>query len=73
MRLDERGNGIPAWADEGLVFGREDLGGEGVIAGCAVRCMSPKMQVLAHAGYDLPPEHVRDMELLRERLGVEYP
>ena len=41
MRLDERGNGIPAWAGEGLVFEREDLAGEGVIAGFAVRGITP--------------------------------
>ncbi|MBM3190371.1 MAG: hypothetical protein FJZ90_16840, partial [Chloroflexi bacterium] len=30
MRLDERGHGLPAWADgEGLVFQRQDLAGEG--------------------------------------------
>jgi len=72
LRLDERGNGNPAWADEKLIFSREDLGGEGVIAGCRIPCISPGMQVLAHAGYDLPSEQARDMELLHERFGVEY-
>ena len=71
MRLDEQGCGIPAWAREGLVFSREDLAGEGLIAGVPVRCLSAEMQVRAHTGYDLPPAQVRDMELLRERLGVE--
>jgi lincosamide nucleotidyltransferase A/C/D/E len=70
MRLDERGNGIPAWADEEMVFERQDLAGEGEIAGLVVRCISPEMQVLAHAGYDLPREHRRDLELLRERMGA---
>jgi lincosamide nucleotidyltransferase A/C/D/E len=73
MRLDEQGNGIPAWADEGLVFKREDLAGEGMIAGFAVRCISPEMQVLSHTGYNLPREQLRDLELLHERLGVECP
>jgi lincosamide nucleotidyltransferase A/C/D/E len=48
MHLDDRGNGVPTWADEGLVFKREDLAGEGVIAGFAVRCISPEMQALSH-------------------------
>jgi lincosamide nucleotidyltransferase A/C/D/E len=73
LRLDDRGNGVPAWADEELVFKREDLAGEGMIAGFAVRCISPEMQVLCHTGYDLPQEQLRDLELLHERLGVEYP
>lgn len=71
LRLDERGNGIPAWADEGLVFSRQDLAGEGMIAGVAVPCISPEMQALSHTGYDLPHEHLRDMELLQERFGSE--
>jgi lincosamide nucleotidyltransferase A/C/D/E len=73
MRLDDQGRGVPAWANEGLVFEKEHLAGEGVIAGYAVRCISPEMQILAHAGYDLPKEHLRDLELLHERLGVELP
>jgi lincosamide nucleotidyltransferase A/C/D/E len=71
IRLDERGNGIPAWAEEELVFTRQDLAREGVIAGVAVRCISPEMQVVCHTGYDLPQEQARDLELLRERLGLE--
>lgn len=70
MRLDEQGNGIPAWADERPIFTREDLSGLGKIAGLAVPCLSPEMQLLCHTGYDLPPEHLRDLALLRERLGV---
>ena len=70
MVLDEQGNGIPAWTREGLVLGRDDLGGEGMIAGVPVRCLSAEMQVRAHTGYDLPPYQVQDMELLQERFGV---
>jgi lincosamide nucleotidyltransferase A/C/D/E len=73
MRLDEQGNGLPGWASEGLVFEAEDLAGEGIIAGYPVHCISPEMQVRAHRGYDLPQDHLRDMELLRERLGVGCP
>ena len=71
MYLDEQGNGIPAWARAGLIFSKEDLAGEGLIAGVPVRCLSAEMQVRAHTGYDLPPAQMRDMDLLRERLGVE--
>jgi lincosamide nucleotidyltransferase A/C/D/E len=72
MYLDNRGNGIPAWADdEGFVFKREDLAGEGMIGGFAVRCLSPEMQMLCHTGYELPDEQVRDLQLLQERFGVK--
>lgn len=70
MTLDEQGNGIPAWTREGLVLSREDLRGEGMIAGVPVRCLSAEMQVRAHSGYDLPLYQVQDMELLQERFGV---
>jgi hypothetical protein len=70
MRLDEHGNGVPAWADEGLVFRRVDLAGEGMIAGLAVRCISPHMKVVCHTGYDLPDEQLRDVELLQAGFGV---
>jgi lincosamide nucleotidyltransferase A/C/D/E len=73
MRLDDRGQGIPAWAAEDLVFTRQDLAGEGTIAGAAVRCFSPEMQVLAHTGYDLPDEQLRDLELLHKEFGVACP
>jgi lincosamide nucleotidyltransferase A/C/D/E len=73
MRLDDRGNGVPAWAHKGLVFRREDLAGEGVIAGLTVRCISAEMQAWSHTGYDLPQEQVRDLDLLCERLGIKVP
>ena len=44
-----------------------------MIAGFAVRCISPEMKVLSQIGYDLPHEQLRDLELLHQRLGVEYP
>ena len=72
MRFDDRGNGIPVWADDvGFVFKREDLAGEGMIAGFPVRCFSPEMQVYCHTGYDLPLAQVRDLELLRDKFGIE--
>jgi lincosamide nucleotidyltransferase A/C/D/E len=73
MRLDDRGRGIPAWEAEGLVFEREDLAGEGLIAGTAVQCISPEMQMLCHSGYELPASQVGDLALLHEAFGVEYP
>jgi lincosamide nucleotidyltransferase A/C/D/E len=71
MRLDDQGSGVPAWASEGPVLESKDLAGEGIIVGYAVRCISAEMQVRAHAGYDLPQEQLRDLELLQQRLAAE--
>jgi hypothetical protein len=73
MHPDDRSDGFPAWEAEGLVFERQDLAGEGMIAGFAVRCLAPEMQMLCHTGYELPDEQLRDLGLLHERFGVEYP
>lgn len=74
MRLDDRGNGIPAWeVVEGFIFKQQDLAGEGMIAGFAVQCITPEMQVVCHKGYEFPDKQLRDLELLHEKFGVEYP
>jgi lincosamide nucleotidyltransferase A/C/D/E len=73
MRLDEGGNGLPAWEAEGLVIASRDLAGKGVIAGLAVPCFTPEMQMARHTGYELPDAQVRDLEHLHERFGLDYP
>ena len=74
MQLDDQGNGVPTWEDnEGLIFKEQDLGGKGRIAGFAVQCLSPEMQAVCHTGYEIPEKQVRDLELLHEKYGVEYP
>ena len=49
-------------------FTAEGLTATGVVDGHAVRCLSREMQRQAHTGYDLPPHHLHDLELL-ELLG----
>jgi len=74
MRLDDRGNGVPAWEEaEGFIFKRQDLAGVGMIAGFAVQCITPEKQMLCHTGYELPDKQLSDLELLHEKFGVEYP
>jgi lincosamide nucleotidyltransferase A/C/D/E len=73
MSLDVWGNGTPAWESEGLLFERQDLAGEGAIAGFAVQCLTPAKQVLCHTGYELPDKQLHDLERLHEKFGVEYP
>ena len=38
-----------------------------------MRCLSPEVQVLVHAGYELTQKDYRELYLLRERFGVEPP
>ena len=72
MRLDENGNGVPAWTTLGdLVFMEKDLAGNGIIAGFPIKCITPKMQVTCHRGYELPDQHILDLQRLHERFGVE--
>ncbi|MCI0394646.1 MAG: hypothetical protein L0332_28600 [Chloroflexi bacterium] len=73
MRLDEQGRGFPAWDADRFVFEADDLAGEGMIVGFHVQCLAPATQMLLHTGYELPRHQVRDLELLHERFGVEYP
>ena len=47
--------------------------GTGSVAGRRVRCLTPEVQVLVHAGYELTDKDFRELYLLRERFGVELP
>ena len=49
-------------------FTAEGLSGTGVVEGHRVRCLSREMQRRAHTGYDLPPQHLHDLEFLNEAL-----
>ena len=72
IRFDENGIGIPSWNnDEGNVFNREDLGGKGTISGIVIKCISPKMQIICHRGYELPDIQKRDLELLQKEFGIK--
>lgn len=45
-------------------FPRDGLRGQGLVAGRPVRCLTARMQRLAHTGYELPPTHRADLERL---------
>ena len=72
MRFDAEGNGIPAWDAEGRILKRQDLAGEGIIAGVPVLCYTPEMQMACHTGYELPEKQVHDLELLHKKFNVAY-
>lgn len=74
IRLDEQGNGIPAWEkDEGIIFTSQYLSGKGTISGYPVRCTSPEYQMVSHTGYVLPDKQMPDLMKLHEKYGVEFP
>jgi lincosamide nucleotidyltransferase A/C/D/E len=68
--FDEEGNG---WQDLGAGHrGRypdAGLAGRGTIAGRAVRCLTPSLQLAFHAGPEPVERHPQDVALLSERFG----
>ena len=55
------------------VYPAQGLAGQGRVAGRRVRCLSPEVQVIVHAGYELGEKDYRELYLLRERFGVQVP
>jgi lincosamide nucleotidyltransferase A/C/D/E len=55
------------------VYPSEGFTGRGRVDERPVRCLSPTVQVLVHAGYELTQKDYRELYLLRERFGVEPP
>ncbi len=55
------------------VYPSEGFRGRGSVDGRPVRCLSPEVQVLVHAGYELTQKDYRELYLLRQRFGVEPP
>lgn len=72
MRFNEHGDGF-----QKIEGGREwayparGFTGIGVICGRAVRCLTPEVQVICHAGYELKESDAHDMLALHERFGVD--
>lgn len=60
--------------DEGRqwLYPEQGFHGRGSVAGTSVHCLSPEVQVLVHAGYELREDY-RELFLLRERFGVVVP
>lgn len=71
LTLDGRGCGIPAW-NANILYPRDALAGQGMIAGIPVRCLSARMQMATHTGYVLQAKDLQDLRHLHERRGVAY-
>ena len=66
--LDDRTHGPTALWTTDRVFIKGALDALGTIDGLMVRCMSGRMQLVAHADYELPIEHQADVALLEQLL-----
>ncbi len=72
VRFDENGDGVQKieggrkWA-----YPARGFSGNGIIGGRTMRCLTPEVQVLCHAGYELKDSDAHDMRALHERFGVD--
>lgn len=73
VTFDEQGDGIYEMGAGTWAYPAAGFTGRGVVAGTPVRCLSPEVQVLVHAGYELTEKDYRELYLLRERFGIELP
>jgi lincosamide nucleotidyltransferase A/C/D/E len=74
VAFDGEGGGVYRMDEGGSwVYPAQGFSGRGTVAARPVRCLSPEVQVLVHAGYELTDKDYRELYLLRERFGVEIP
>jgi lincosamide nucleotidyltransferase A/C/D/E len=72
VRFDDAGNGVYRMEDgDDWIYSAAGFAGRGWIAGRAVSCLTPEMQMVGHAGGYAPQEtDFHDMRLLHERFGT---
>jgi lincosamide nucleotidyltransferase A/C/D/E len=71
---DARGGGVYKMDDgREWVYPASGFAGRGRVAGRAVRCLTPEVQVLVHDGYELTDKDYRELYLLHRRFGVALP
>jgi lincosamide nucleotidyltransferase A/C/D/E len=74
VTFDINGGGVYQMDDgREWIYPAEGFSGRGSVRKRPVRCLSPEVQVLVHAGYELTEKDYRELYLLRERFGVEPP
>jgi lincosamide nucleotidyltransferase A/C/D/E len=74
VTFDRDGGGVYQMDDgREWVYPAQGFSCRGAVGGRTVRCLSPEVQVLVHAGYDLADKDYRELSLLRDRFGVELP
>ena len=69
------GDGVyEMWGGGEWIFPAAGFGGNGVILGCSVPCLTPEVVMVNHStGYALDEEHQRDVIALGERYGIPVP
>lgn len=74
VTFDAEGGGVYQMDDGNeWVYPSEGFEGRGSVDERPVRCLSPEVQILVHAGYELTQKDYRELYLLRECFGVEPP
>ena len=74
VRFDGDGNGRQRISGaKDWIYPALGFTGTGTIGGRMVRCLTPDVQVLCHAGYELQDSDAHDMRALRDRFGVDLP
>jgi lincosamide nucleotidyltransferase A/C/D/E len=69
--FQENGDAIQRLNDRDWTYPAAGFDGRGAVAGRDVRCLSAEVQILCHAGYELDPDDLRDLQALHDRFGVE--
>jgi lincosamide nucleotidyltransferase A/C/D/E len=72
VRFDTDGNGVQKIeGGKEWTFPSAGFAGAGTVGGRSVRCLTPEVQILCHAGYELDADDIRDVKALQTRFGVE--
>jgi lincosamide nucleotidyltransferase A/C/D/E len=68
--FDEDGDGIYRMEnDEDWAYPAAGFEGSGSVLGRSVRCLTPEVQVLCHAGYELDGDDLHDLAALEHAFG----
>jgi lincosamide nucleotidyltransferase A/C/D/E len=74
LTVDEHGNGLQQLQDGTFAtYTAEGLSATGRIGAMVVRCLSPRLQMRFHEGYEPDDNDVRDVLALHERFGIPLP
>lgn len=74
VRFAPSGDGIYRMENgEDWPFPAAGFAGHGRIGGREVRCLTPEVEILCHAGYELDDDDHRDQAALGERFGLAVP
>ncbi len=73
VTFDRVGDGLYQMPGGTWTYSADGLAGTGSIGGRIVRCLTPQLQMRAHAGYELTERDREEIRLLHERFGGDPP